>query len=671
MPNNTGIDQTQSLRTHLYLANPAMWFGLGLCLVILVPIVPIAPWLQTFMHPWRPELVASLFLLGFLIWGYRSASFHNYLTGISKQELFAVILPCAAFAAWSFFSAFYAASWKSAMYHSLVWSAFLVFFLLLRYFLHRVTDTRMLVIAAVAAGLMIAIPAVFEYYASVNTGEPTTIGIRYSKYAEMLNTLFPVILAFTLRLKGRDFWLGTVTVVLLWLFAISSLSRAAVGLYMLGTAAMAIAIFGLRRYRHYRRRFALIVLLLIVVPLLLHAPAFMGSKGVPLVDRMQDQSISESTNVRPFFSRIALEMFKDHPFTGIGAGNFGREFNKYREIYAAGHPGDPNLSIAEAEIPERAHNEYTQIAGELGVPGIILFGWFMAGIAWLFFKTLKRRFRIPLPVVGALTGMVLFLASSFVTSYSFRMLQNGFVFFFVLGIAAKSLLSREPRDEAKTSAGIGPGLMRLGFSAAIVCCGLLSLLSVSRAAGVWYGYKVAAATSGDDASSSFNTSIALDDQNASVYAVYGLYLFNAGNFADAAPQFRKTIDLGRATSIDYSYLASAQALAGDRAEAESSLAEAARVYPASVFIRTRYAAVLKEAGKTSESNEQFKIALEIDPRQAETWRNLIEDGAVAASRRSFDSKLPPVMDLKPTKGIYAVLAEREVLHPEEKSNFPL
>lgn len=660
--------QTKSSASALKLdpKNPAIWFGLGLCVVMLVPIIPLAPWLQTFIHPWRPELAASLFMLGFLVWGISSTEFRDFLKGIGKAELFAIILPCAAFMAWSFCSALYAASWRSALHHSLIWCIYLALYIFLRYFLNRAAHTKTIIVAAVGAAWIVAIPAVFEYYTSVSTADPTTIGIRYSKYAEMLNTLAPLVIAYTLRLKGRAFWLGAFTVILLWLFAISTLSRSAAGLHVVGLAAMTGAIFVIRKFRAYRAKFSLLLPLLIVIPVLLHAPSLLGSRGVPLVDRMQDQSITESNNVRPFFSKIALEMFKAHPFTGIGADNFGREFNRYREIYAKGHPDDPNLSIAEAEIPERAHNEIMQIAAELGVPGLLIIGWFLAGIAWMFLRALKRRLRISLPAYGALVGIILFLASSLVMSYSFRMLQNGFIFFLVLGIAAKGLLSARAKERPAAS-GLAPFVVRVGFSTAIVCCILLAILSVSRAAGVWYGYRAATAVSADEANSSFQRSYAFDDQNASVYAVNGLYHFNAGNFAGAAPPFRKAIDLGRATTIDYSYLASSQVLAGDAAGAEATLAEGVRIYPLSVFIRTRYAAVLNEAGKSAEAEEQFKVALKIEPRQAEIWRNLINNGAASASQASFDRKLPPVMDLKPKSGIYAVLAEREVRHPEEKT----
>jgi predicted Zn-dependent protease len=151
--------------------------------------------------------------------------------------------------------------------------------------------------------------------------------------------------------------------------------------------------------------------------------------------------------------------------------------------------------------------------------------------------------------------------------------------------------------------------------------------------------------------------------------IYAMYLFKHGSYSDAAPHLRRAIDLGRATSTDYSYLASAQSLGGDVSAAEKTLAEAVRTYPASVFARTRYGVLLSGAGKYNEAEEQFRIAKSIDAAQAQTWRSLIEDGAVKASRMSFEKGTVPVMDLKPNSAIYAVVAEREILHPEERSDF--
>lgn len=651
-------------RTPLSSANPATWFGIGLCLVMVVPIVSVMPWMQTFIHPWRAELAASLFLPAFLIWGSRNTNFRNSLANVNRPEFFAIILPCSLFIVWSLFSAFYAGSLRSVLHHSLVWSIYLIFYFFVRFFLNRPADNAVLGLAMASVVWMIGLPAVFEYYTSGISGGAGSIGVRYAKYAEMLNALFPLVAAYSLKLKGKAFWLGSATVVLIWLFAIGSLSRTAAGLYIIGFAAMAGVVFTLRRFRHYRLKFVLLLALLISVPVVLHSIFYFGQGGVPLVERMGDDATRESNSVRPFFSRIALEMFRAHPFTGVGADNFGLEFNRYRGSYAAGNPGDTNLAIAESEIPERAHNEFLQVAAELGILGLLILGWLVGSIAWMLLRAVKNRRKVSLSTFGALIGLVLFLASSVVTSYSFRLAQNGLAFFILLAIAARGLLpAREKEGPVKV---LSPLAARLGFSAGLIACCLFAAFSVSRAAAVWYVYEAEAAKSIDEAAPLFQRASALDDQNASISASHGFSLFLSGRYPGAAAQFRRAIDLGRATSIDYSYLASAQVLAGDKPAAAATMAEAVRIYPFSTFVRTRYAVLLKETADTAGASAEFETAMKIDRRQAETWRNLIEDGAAAASRRSFADNLLPVMDLKPKNAIYAMLAEREVLHPEEK-----
>ena len=652
-------------RTPLKLTDPLSWFSLGLCLVMLAPIISIAPWLQTFIHPWRAELTASMILLGFLIWGYRNAGFRSYLARINKIEFTAIILPCSFFVVWSLFSALYAGSWKSVMHHSLVWAVYLIFYFFARFFLDdRPAGSEMLYLALAAIVWMVGLPAVFEYYTAGPSAGGSSIGVRYSKYAEMLTALFPVLVAYSLRLKGKVFWLGSATVLLIWLVVISSLSRTATGLFIGGSLLVGGLVFVFKRFRHYRLRFIKLLALLLVVPALLHSISYFTSGSASVLDRMRDEATQESTNVRPFFSRIAIEMLMAHPITGVGADNFGIEFNRYRGAYSMANPSDRNLSIAESEIPERAHNEYLQIAAELGIPGILIFGSPLVGIAWMFVKAFKNRRKLSLSTFSALAGILLFLAASAVTSYSFRLVQNGLVFFFLVALAAKSLFSRtKERPDNKFSRFTA----NVGFTAAIAVCCLLAAFSGVRAAAVWYVFGAEGAPSAGEAAPLFQTALALDDQNASIYSSKGAFLFREGTYDQAVTQFRKAVDLGRATTTDYSYLASSQILAGDKPGAASTLSEAVAIYPYSTFIRTRYAVLLKEIGNESRSAAEFDIAMKINPRQAVTWRNLIEDGAVAASLRAFSGDLLPVMDLKPQSAIYAFLAEREVLHPEERT----
>lgn len=91
-----------------------------------------------------------------------------------------------------------------------------------------------------------------------------------------------------------------------------------------------------------------------------------AKKAVTLVD-----ADHPSTRVRVHLWSSTIDMITDHPFVGVGAGNFAAEYPLYRrssEIELSGY-----LSGVET-----AHNDWLQIAAELGVPGILLWVAFAA-----------------------------------------------------------------------------------------------------------------------------------------------------------------------------------------------------------------------------------------------------------------------------------------------------
>jgi putative inorganic carbon (hco3(-)) transporter len=67
----------------------------------------------------------------------------------------------------------------------------------------------------------------------------------------------------------------------------------------------------------------------------------------------------------------AMRMIEDHPWLGVGPKNVSHEALKYRR---------------EHEFPDWAyqhmHNNFLQIAAESGIPGLILWLWFMIRLAW-------------------------------------------------------------------------------------------------------------------------------------------------------------------------------------------------------------------------------------------------------------------------------------------------
>ncbi|MEW6324901.1 MAG: O-antigen ligase family protein [Nitrospirota bacterium] len=92
--------------------------------------------------------------------------------------------------------------------------------------------------------------------------------------------------------------------------------------------------------------------------------------------------------------QTAIQMIAAHPVTGIGAGNFGAQYQPYRALVferlpdpAATYPAD-EPSFNETG---QAHNDYLQIAAETGLPGLGLF----IGLTWFCFRDGWRRIREP------------------------------------------------------------------------------------------------------------------------------------------------------------------------------------------------------------------------------------------------------------------------------------
>src|SRR5688572_25219004 len=110
---------------------PARTFILGWALVMLsLTFVFGRPW-ETFIHMWRVEFVASVFLAIFLVLLFVRGT-RNLQPGLSRLEIRYLVLPIVALIAWSAISAIWAQSERSAIHHALVWSAYLIFFVFVR-----------------------------------------------------------------------------------------------------------------------------------------------------------------------------------------------------------------------------------------------------------------------------------------------------------------------------------------------------------------------------------------------------------------------------------------------------------------------------------------------------------------------------------------------------------
>jgi len=247
------------------------------------------------------------------------------------------------------------------------------------------------------------------------------------------------------------------------------------------------------------------------------------------------------------------------------------------------------------------------------------------------------------------------------------LVQNAIVFFVVLDVASKTLL-KQPDEKVVTEKRWV--WLRPALAAGMAACLLLATYSSIRLASVLVTERANGTRQLEDAVHLYETAMMLDDENPDVRNNFGKRFFRKERFAEAVPLLADSIRIGRGESTDYSYLATCQWLSGDNAGAEETMRQAATLYPRSPFVLTRYAGVLQDNGKADHATMYLNKALELDRPAANTWWTMINRGSQVASDMAFrNPEHRAIMDLWPTASIYAVLDERQIRHPEEKSIF--
>ena len=653
------------------------WFAAVWAVAVLAPLVYFPGASVLIGHPWKVELVASFILFAAsasgLIFRQKVTSLFAVAPAIARR----VIVPVCAFTAWSAASIFWADSAASVVHHTLLWCGYLVFFL---FALRVVADNRLFKTSIVALGAVagiICLCCVFEYVFAASVGE--TFGTRYARYAEIFAALLPLFLSFALRLKGKLLWLSASVTGFLWLALLFAMSRGAFFSSIIGLFVFfLLRTFSVKNSTEKKRLFFAAAGLICIVWLTqvsLFSAGGEQSGGtisrVAAVQNDKDSSNSLGQNVRFLFAGVGKEMFFDRYFLGVGADNFGLEFNRYRRVYSANTANAGNAAQQEHLLPERAHNEYLQILTELGLVGAAIFLWFLGGIAKSGFAEIvkNRAARSSILTHAALAGIAAFLVSSCFSSFSFRLMQNGLVFFFLLAILLRNYATTKNREKS-VDAPAAPALNLIFASVAIVACLSLTVFSALKATSQYFVYQAEKQENFEAAKSYYETAILLDSANAAADFSYGLRFLSEGKYVESAALLRRSVDKGLNDSVSYSYLISAQTLANQSPEAIETASRAVEIFPYSTFLRVRYASLLEKFNQTEQAANQQRIAENLDKRKAAAWRLLINEGSLKASAEARINKNVTGLDeLAPASGVYAVLAERDIVFPNEKSKF--
>ena len=145
---------------------------------------------------------------------------------------------------------------------------------------------------------------------------------------------------------------------------------------------------------------------------------------------------SQAVNIRWMFLQTTWRMLQAHPVFGVGVGQYARWSAEF---------SPPEL--AAFYVRENAHNNFAQVAGELGLAGLVAF----LAVLVLALRTSGR----PRPITRCATaGLAVFIVS-WLGGHPLLVAEVAYPFWLMLGVVAASSNLRSPRD-APNSANIVP-----------------------------------------------------------------------------------------------------------------------------------------------------------------------------------------------------------------------
>lgn len=658
-------------------------------LALLAPHIPGLPRPSIQGLPWRQELLFTLPLCLALALAARRGLRSDSLTTHADRLHVWTLLAAAVFTAWVWLSTLWSASPFSAANLASQWSAYTIFFALSVSSAARPRAARL---AFVTAGIVVWILglscAVETWMGAALTDGSLRADLKpllrgSGGFGEMMAVATPLFaaLALYLRRPARAVTCGA-TAALAWLATLQSLERAPFLGGMAGLS-MLFAVALLKRNcrpRHPARAVALAAVLAAVLASQ-WLPSFSSGGDSPAagaasttVARLQTGlKDDDSTRVRFLFWGVGFEMLRAHPLAGVGANNYEAAFPEARARFAERHPESKLVAMNEHLLVVYAHNEYVQMAAELGAVGLALFMLFAAALACTLLRALRHPTKA-LPALGAGAGMLAFAISSGASASSFRYFGGGLLFFFAASVVARVAASVNTsragaRDSSLTpnsSLTLSPRARRVLLHSALAVSLVVTCCAALRAAGtVLHGM---AQTSADPAraESLYRASLAADGWSAQTHFGYGLWLYAQNRAGDSLPHLRYAAAQGYNTSTCLARVAAAEAEAGDAAASERTLALAVRAYPRSIFLRVRHALALEDLKRPDDAALEISAAELINSRTTSGWRQLIFndiDAADAAARRDREGVASPG-ELQPEDAVFAVLQENERRFPE-------
>jgi O-antigen ligase/tetratricopeptide (TPR) repeat protein len=342
------------------------------------------------------------------------------------------------------------------------WATYVGFYVLTVQLLKNRDLLRKTVVVIAIFGAILSFSSILQFYLTKDMAlwfrhvpnNSMIVGpyICHNHYAGLMEMIFPVILALFFfhrpRVRNSSLIKGIVEIlsqekanihILIGAAALLTVTSVFVSLSRGGMLSLCLSLL-LFFYLLFKRRISRSNALLVIALISLTALAIGWFGWDQIFDRFVKLKNAQGVihESRLDFWKDSINIIKDFPVTGSGAGSF-------IDIYPSYQTVNGTLTVPHA------HNDYIQLAVETGIIGILLAGSF---IVVLFYKTysvfLARKDAYSVYIyMGSITGILSILIHS-VTDFNFQIGANGLWFFFLAGLAVSAANTGMRADSSVT-----------------------------------------------------------------------------------------------------------------------------------------------------------------------------------------------------------------------------
>jgi O-antigen ligase/cytochrome c-type biogenesis protein CcmH/NrfG len=297
----------------------------------------------------------------------------------------------------------------------------------------------------IIAAFLIALYIIFHYYGLITYlamyGQIFSPIGQKNITSNFLSLAFPLALVFSLLEKERiKKNLYFIVVIIIYTAIIICQSR---GIWISILLTIPIAILLIKKsdfqriFKDNKKNLIVLLFFMILITAVYSTDNPLNRSRLTVPQRAFSVFDKEDTsiNMRLIMLNSSLKMISERPLFGFGLGTFNINYPEYQGKYLQENPGMVKY-LSDGNVVE-AHNEYVQLATEVGIIGLMIFLFIILYFywnTWLFQRSTNIDEKNKMVNLGLFLGINIYLVHCLFT-FPFHVAYPGVSFFMVMGLA--------------------------------------------------------------------------------------------------------------------------------------------------------------------------------------------------------------------------------------------